>query len=218
MSGEQFPKPGLMSETRGGNFRRNKMINYIKLTNNGTSYILSYEDEVGEKLIPDITPAAFSNVQGVITYVETIKTQKDEEIENLKAVKTTLEEKNSRLTGYLLEIEMDDETMLELIDIFPMWSADSVGYLVGDRVRFEDKLYKVIQSHTSQSAWMPSLTPSLFVEVVPPEVIPEWRQPTGAHDAYNVGDKVTFEGVVYESVIAANTYSPSAYPAGWKTV
>lgn len=192
------------------------MIEEIKLTNNGTSYILSYQDETGEKLIPDITPEGFSHTQGVITYVENVKTQKDEEIENLKAIKTNLEEKNSRLTGYLLEIEMDEETMLELIEIFPMWSSNSVGYLVGDRVRFDDKLYRVIQSHTSQADWTPAVTPSLFVEIVPPSVVPVWKQPTGGHDAYNVGDKVTFEGSVYESLIAANTYSPTAYPAGWK--
>jgi hypothetical protein len=45
-----------------------------------------------------------------------------------------------------------------------------------------------------------------------------WVQPTGAHDAYNTGDRVTFEGKVYESLINANTYSPTAYPAGWQEV
>ena len=43
-------------------------------------------------------------------------------------------------------------------------------------------------------------------------------QPTGAHDAYNIGDLVTFEGSTYESQIDANTYSPTAYPAGWLLV
>lgn len=47
---------------------------------------------------------------------------------------------------------------------------------------------------------------------------PEWKQPTGAHDAYNVGDLVTFEGKVYRSKIAANVWSPTAYPAGWELV
>jgi len=43
-------------------------------------------------------------------------------------------------------------------------------------------------------------------------------QPTGAADAYSVGDRVTFEGSVWESVIDANVWSPTAYPAGWKKV
>lgn len=45
---------------------------------------------------------------------------------------------------------------------------------------------------------------------------PEWVQPTGAHDAYNKGDKVTFEGKHYMSLIDGNIWSPAAYPAGWE--
>ena len=45
---------------------------------------------------------------------------------------------------------------------------------------------------------------------------PEFVQPTGAHDAYKKGDKITFEGKHYISLIDANVYSPTAYPAGWQ--
>lgn len=48
--------------------------------------------------------------------------------------------------------------------------------------------------------------------------IPEFKQPTGAHDAYKKGDLVMFKGKKYESLIDANVYSPEAYPAGWKEV
>ena len=46
--------------------------------------------------------------------------------------------------------------------------------------------------------------------------VPDFVQPTGAHDAYNVGDRVKYNEHVYESLIAGNTYSPDAYPQGWK--
>lgn len=46
----------------------------------------------------------------------------------------------------------------------------------------------------------------------------EWVAPTGAHDAYQSGDEVTFEGAVYRSVIDANVWSPADYPAGWELV
>lgn len=46
--------------------------------------------------------------------------------------------------------------------------------------------------------------------------VKDFVQPTGAHDAYNVGDRVKYNGHVYESLIAGNTYSPEAYPQGWK--
>ena len=55
-------------------------------------------------------------------------------------------------------------------------------------------------------------------ETPPDETIPEFVQPTGAHDAYNKGDKVRYNGKVYKSLIDGNTYSPDAYPAGWQEV
>lgn len=50
------------------------------------------------------------------------------------------------------------------------------------------------------------------------ETYPEWTQPLGAHDAYQTGDRVTFNGEVYESLINANVWSPAAYPAGWQKI
>ena len=52
----------------------------------------------------------------------------------------------------------------------------------------------------------------------PSEQPPEWKQPTGGHDAYKIGDRVTYNGKVYESVIDANVWAPDAYPQGWKVV
>ena len=51
-----------------------------------------------------------------------------------------------------------------------------------------------------------------------PEDIPEWVQPTGAHDAYMKGDKVRYKGVVYVSLIDGNVWSPETYPQGWAVV
>ena len=47
---------------------------------------------------------------------------------------------------------------------------------------------------------------------------PAYVQPTGAHDAYQAGDRVTFQGRVYEAVINAIVWSPLAYPQAWKEV
>ena len=52
----------------------------------------------------------------------------------------------------------------------------------------------------------------------PTDDIKDFVHPTGAHDAYGKGDKVRFNGKVYESVIDNNAYSPSEYPAGWKEI
>ncbi|MDL2257595.1 hypothetical protein LJC42_00350 [Eubacteriales bacterium OttesenSCG-928-K08] len=50
-----------------------------------------------------------------------------------------------------------------------------------------------------------------------PAEILEWEQRQGAHDQYQPGDKVTFEGGIYECV-QATTYSPGQYPAAWEVI
>jgi hypothetical protein len=55
-------------------------------------------------------------------------------------------------------------------------------------------------------------------EEVVVEEYPEYVQPLGAHDAYKIGDKVTFNGKKYVSLIDGNNWTPSVYPAGWEEV
>lgn len=87
----------------------------------------------------------------------------------------------------------------------------------GDTVLRLGVTYTVIQGHTLQEDWKPESTPALYHrEGQPGEEWPEWVQPTGAHDAYAKGAKVTYKGQHYISLIDANVYSPEAYPAGWE--
>ena len=51
-----------------------------------------------------------------------------------------------------------------------------------------------------------------------PDIIPEYVQPTGAHDAYNEGDKVSFNGKVYRCIMNNCVWNPEIYPAGWEEV
>lgn len=107
-------------------------------------------------------------------------------------------------------------------EITPRYTVHSwqVGkpYKIGDLVAYGGVLYRVYQSHTSQGDWLPNKVPAIYVSTVPAGTIPDWKQPTGAQDAYNKGDKVKFEGKVYESLINANVWSPTVYPAGWREV
>lgn len=52
----------------------------------------------------------------------------------------------------------------------------------------------------------------------PVDDIPEWVQPLGGHDAYKTGDRVTYQGKVYESTIDGNVWAPDVYPTGWKEI
>ena len=119
-------------------------------------------------------------------------------------------------------VSLPDEDALEAVELFPAWKAvPPMDYQSGDRVQYGGKLYKCVQPHTSQDVWPPDITPALWTEVAKPGEIPVWKQPTGAQDAYNTGDRVHYpdaEGPVYESVIDANIWSPEAYPAGWQLI
>lgn len=119
-----------------------------------------------------------------------------------------------------LSVSLDDEQALETVELFPIWKADTV-YTAGDRVRYNDVLYKVLQGHTSQADWTPDGAVSLFAKVlIPSKDIPVWEQPTSTN-AYMTGDRVyypTAQDDVYESLIDNNVWSPTAYPQGWKVI
>ena len=113
-----------------------------------------------------------------------------------------------------LAVTLDDETALTGVELFPAWVVGKV-YAVNDRTQYNGTLYKCVQAHTSQSDWMPSATPALW-KTVSVDEYPEWVQPTGAHDAYNIGDKVTYNGQHYVCTSNANVYAPDVY--GWDLI
>ena len=78
---------------------------------------------------------------------------------------------------------------------------------IGDQRIYDGTSYQCIQSHNTISIWTPPLTPALWRVFVSTEW-PEWVQPTGAQDAYNIGDKITFQSQRYISTINANVWSP----------
>ena len=111
---------------------------------------------------------------------------------------------------------LDDETALQGVTLFPAWKSGQ-AYTAGDRVKYNDVLYKVLQDHTSQADWTPDVAPSLFAQVLipDPEVIPEWTQPDSTNP-YMTGDKVTYNGKTYVSTIDNNVWAPDAY--GWEEI
>ena len=113
-----------------------------------------------------------------------------------------------------LAVTLDDETALAGVEFFQMWSI-GWAYAVDDRVQYGGILYKCVQAHTTQADWTPDITPALWV-VVSIEEYPEWVQPTGAHDAYNIGNKVTYKGNHYVCDINGNVYAPDVI--GWTLI
>jgi hypothetical protein len=110
--------------------------------------------------------------------------------------------------------QLDDVTITEHADIFPEWAA-SVTYAARDIVRGEGgQLYRCAQAHTAQAGWTPGEIPALWTKIGDPaEEWPEWSQPIGAHDAYQAGDKATYNGKRWISTEIGNVWAPGVY--GW---
>ena len=123
-----------------------------------------------------------------------------------------------RATMVKAAASLNDTDALTAIEMFAPWKVDT-AYTVDTRIRYNGKLYRVVQSHTSQSDWTPDVTPALYTEVEEPGIIPVWRKPTGAQNAYMKGDKVHYpdaDSFVYTSTMDGNVWSPDEYPAGWE--
>lgn len=117
---------------------------------------------------------------------------------------------------------LDDESAMEIAAIYNSWE-EGKAYSAGEFITYgensvgDPQLYKVAQAHTSQADWAPDITASLYTAIGLDDIgYPVWSQPTGTHDAYNAGDIVNYNGVLYKSLIDGNTWSPDAYPQGWE--
>ena len=179
--------------------------------------------ENGFKEIINVVPSYDANTQVVtmdsyteeattitVNYVVTAKPlTKEEQLENQRKLALT----------FFAET-LSDAQALQVPMLFDEFDGNGVAYEVGKRVLYNDILYKVIQAHTSQADWTPVAAPSLFAKVINETVdgsIPEFEQPDSTNP-YMKGDRVLFNGKVYESLIDNNVYSPEAYPAGWKEI
>lgn len=130
---------------------------------------------------------------------------------------------------FMLSSELTEEQRAEIVK---QYRAVSVGDTVhpNEVVNINGELFKMVQPspiRIDAEAWLTDsslFTPFLQTTIIDEEtgeeieVVQEFRQPEGAHDSYTIGDKVLFEGQVYESTIDANIWSPTANPQGWSLV
>lgn len=147
-----------------------------------------------------------------------------------------------RLDNIVAELKKEIKTAFETLilakdltkeqkeNILNQYKPYQIGknYEENEKFTYKDKVYEVIQAHTSQTTWLPESTPALYKEYLDvkiqnqdgsiTEVVKEFIQPTGAHDAYKKGDKVLFKGKIYQSKIDANTFSPEQFADGWEEV
>ena len=176
-----------------------------------------YEAETQDAVFVDYIDTGMY-IRAMYEIVE-IEPTKEEQI--IEQTNKAMELLNINFNGLLPNLS--DEQALQVPLMFPKWQANK-EYVAGDRVLYLGVLYKVLQAHTSQAGWEPDIAPSLFAKnlIVKDENgeqvdIPEFEQPDSTNP-YMIGDKVIFEGKVYQSLIDNNVWSPSDYPQGWEEV
>ena len=86
------------------------------------------------------------------------------------------------------------------------------AYLPGAIVEYAGKKWR--NDLMAVNVWQPGTQNAGWFDLTPPVEGPQpWVQPTGAHDAYGVGDEVTHNGQTWVSNTAANVWEPGVY--GW---
>lgn len=120
---------------------------------------------------------------------------------------------NRRLQMFTAQT-LPNDMATEIPSLYPAWSGAGVSYQKDYIVQHGGGLFRCLEAHTSQEDWVPGAAPSLWVSISDPAVEwPDWRQPTGAHDAYSKGAKVSHAGKHWVSDVDSNTWEPGAY--GW---
>lgn len=120
----------------------------------------------------------------------------------------------SKIDTIWVQGDLTDEQREELVELARTNADPTASY-----APLQDQIDQAFDQIKALSARVEKLEAGEVPEPAPePEEWPEWVQPTGAHDAYNTGDKVSFNGKHYTSKIDGNTWSPEAYPDGWEAV
>lgn len=117
----------------------------------------------------------------------------------------------------LAAASLPDETALEAAELFPLWNGGGADYQAGNRVRFDGALYRCLLAHSSQAAWSPAASPSLWTRVLipDPELIPDWVQPDSTN-SYAKGDRVRHNGKLWRSDLDGNVWEPGVH--GWTEI
>lgn len=109
-----------------------------------------------------------------------------------------------------------DEQAAVVSVLYPAWAEDA-HYEAGERITYNEVLYKVLQAHDAQADWTPDVAVSLFAKVLtdPTGTILPWVQPDSTNP-YMKDDKVTHNGKTWISTLDNNVWEPGAY--GWDEV
>lgn len=117
----------------------------------------------------------------------------------------------------LVKVDLTQEEINALQNLYDEWHTRD-SFEVGEYIRYNNTLYKVVLEHPRQDNWLPDVEESLYTVVQAVGVTEEWGTRNLTVNPFMFGEKVRFEGVVYKSKIDNNVWSPTDYAQGWEVV
>ena len=131
-------------------------------------------------------------------------------VEQARAIRKSMDTATANLT---------DEQAIEVMGLYMPWGIDE-DVNAGDIRRYDGKLYRCLQAHTTQAQWKPAVTPALWVEVVAEGEYREIKDNMLPTEAFALGEIGWYstKNRLYKSLIDNNVYTPVTYPAGWEAV
>lgn len=168
-------------------------------------------DEQSGKQIVETAPPAVPDGYKADWHWEETDTQLVQTWE-LRPVEGTAEDAVLALAKMRAATLSDDEAA-QVPALYDEW-INGESYETGNRVRYLGVLYKCLTAHVAQADWTPTEAPSLWAKVLPgqegnkPEDgYAEWVQPESTN-GYNTGDKVIYNGHLWESIVDDNVDAP----------
>lgn len=87
--------------------------------------------------------------------------QRKAEIAERRRPLTEAEVSRMIITEQINTLSVDDNTALRMREFYPTWESGK-NYSVGFKVQYNERLYRVVQAHTSQDGWTPESVPALY--------------------------------------------------------
>lgn len=127
-----------------------------------------------------------------------------------------LEDMLNKINVLWLESKLSDEEKTSLISLARENAVAENSYKpLQERL---NNLYKAFDNFKEEvNARLNTLEGKEDIEE-PTEEYPPFVKPEGAHDCYNEGSKMTFNGKKYICLINGCVWSPDEYPAAWQEV
>lgn len=91
--------------------------------------------------------------------------QPNEDYAKVKAMQILTKETTAKINT----VSLSNNEALEVKEFYPMWSPNSIEVKKGERYQCDNLLWEVVQNHTTQELWKPSLETASLWKVVDEE-------------------------------------------------